>query len=203
MVYKTDTFYFETFKNVFDFEKVIGERPTTEGWENHSETNSKSFTGTESWEEAENLMKYGYEVAEKKLKMDCSKFNTPRARVKTVASVAGFAPIVPNAIMGVPKTMFMNKRVLQKARTVRIILDNTECCGVSSESLLESGSVMLNIVALFERAGVRCNVDLIPFIAKRVPYNKRLKDKLKLMQQLQKCNELRMLNPLHMDKLIQ
>lgn len=132
-----------------------------------SEKSSKSFTGTNSFSEAKNLFQYGYTDVLDKIKAGTTKTNPTqiqnRRRVST--GVVGYAPHVPNAIMGLPNSMIQTNSQPQKIKAISIVYDITENCGTKAQEFIDSGIAVLNVVNNLELQGVRVSLKIMFFCA--------------------------------------
>ena len=81
---------------------------------NESVTNSFSFTGTESFEVAQNLLKYGDKENADKIAATIRKIKAQgkgnETRNKLYNSPCGFMPIVPKVLAGDPQNMLAIKK---------------------------------------------------------------------------------------------
>ena len=107
---------YEEFSDIYAFEKALNVREVNSLFKNNqsSITGSMDFTGTKDWNEAQSLLNNGWAPEVEKIKNELKKFSiqVERDRNKIIKSIAGFAPCVPNAIRGVPKSMLAVKTVM-------------------------------------------------------------------------------------------
>jgi hypothetical protein len=160
---------FIQYDSVVEFQKEIKKNPATEGFyptagSEFVDNREEPWSGVGTFEEADNLLQFGCKDIEKKLAKAIIQGDKCKPK-KIELSVQGFAPCVPNALKGVPKTMYTIKRIPEKVRTRKIYLANTSGSCVSSEDLLKSGTVMLNVCNELERNGVRTEIYVIPKIS--------------------------------------
>lgn len=125
--------------------------------------NGKSFTGTESYDEADRLLRCGdaescelLKTSLKKIRMKGS--GTTRSR-ELCASVTGFAPIVPNAIQGLPLSM-MNTRVKERVnqKIVTVVYNACVSGAWDIEEIADAGAQVLDFVRQVEAGGARVNL---------------------------------------------
>ena len=88
---------------------------------------------------------------------------------KIIKNIAGYAPCVPNAIRGVPKSMYAIKKVdsKKKNKTVHLVINNTNTHQVSNEDLLKTGMVFLKLAILLEKNDIRTRIDIVPKMSKK------------------------------------
>lgn len=125
--------------------------------ENSSTSNGYDFTKTKNYEEAENLLTYGYtEVLEDvkkgikaQEKLNPKYFNNAN-RFYYENQVAGCIPNVPNAIRNLPQSMILPNKKTQKTKSMHIIYAMGGHCGNSSEEWLKAGTTLLTVIKILE-----------------------------------------------------
>lgn len=123
-------------------------------------TGDSDFTGTQSYEEATELITKGWEEVLPKIK---EKFDTAVKhnqngsidKRRTCNHVVGYAPNVPNAILGLPQSMIYQHKEPQKCKVVSIVYAPDANCGTSAETFIKAGIVVLNIINRLELNGIR------------------------------------------------
>ncbi len=161
---KKGKFRIEDFDGVARFIDVLN-RPVNNVFRSEtlsSNTSDASFTGTKSYKESEDIMSRGYEDGLKDLKAKRGQFQAASNDVKSVprTSVVGYAPNVPNAIMGRPDTMISAERVKMKSKIVRIMYDCGADCGISTDRFVKAGRNIMDLVMMLELQGYRVQLDL-------------------------------------------
>lgn len=138
------------------FKKYYGDKRIS-----HQESaSSTKFCGTASFEEASDLMISGYQEGLKKLKETKTKL-TERAtqqRPQIKLDVVGFAPCVPNAIIGLPKSMIKREKIAQKTPIINIFYNVSVNGNIDKDVLFEGGKNLLATVKTLEAQGVRVNL---------------------------------------------
>lgn len=161
----------EHFNSISEMLSVICSRPNNEvmkGKES-SRNGSFAFTGTHCWDEAMNLYQYGYTEVLEEVKKGTAAITGTRAPVqrnKIVNDVIGYAPHVPNAILGLPNSMIGMKKVPQKVKTVSIIYQSTANCDEDALTFVKAGSAILSAINMLELSGIRVSLKLCYFYAK-------------------------------------
>ena len=154
------------FNSVSEFESYLTTgttQPNFIGAES-SQNGSAEFCSTENYEAANNLLKYGDLESLKKLgnagfnAAALKKINQTRPKNQTFASVAGFAPHVPNFVAGVPASMIQQKKVNQKTKVLDVIYYCSFSGSVSASKIATVGAEVLKAVATLEAAGTRVNL---------------------------------------------
>lgn len=166
-VVKNDIVSAEVFGSVLEFVNTINKRTPNkaflEAGVKASETGSVDFTGTNNFEEAQKLMKCGYKEGAQDLLLCKSGVNviSPEQKKQTFQDVTGFAPIVPNAIIGLPNSM-LNKRMQQKqAKVINILLDIDICGGTDKNVILLGGKNIYSLIKSIEATGTKVNLSVI------------------------------------------
>ena len=157
---------FEKFDSIETFMKVIETRPKNKIMKNAnaSVTGTYDFTGTHTFEEAEDLLKNGYDKPLEKMKSEVAKdlkIQQSRPRRTPRNAVVGFVPNVPNYLLGIPEQMITIQQTPQKTKTINILYFIGNNCGTSANELEESGIKILNIINRLELSGIRVNLDVV------------------------------------------
>lgn len=125
---------------------------------------SKKFTGTESFEEAVNLFKNGWDDMAQKLtkKLKVTQNQTMCSEVqKTVYDIVGFQCSVPRYLQGIPTNM-VNKRLTPiKQKVVTLNKDFSYNCSISTEDIIEASIQTMQVVKKIEAQGIRVNLNII------------------------------------------
>lgn len=166
-VIKNDIVSAEFFRSVLEFVNTINKRTPNkvflEAGVKASVTGSVDFTGTNNFEEAQKLMKCGYKEGVQDLLLCKSDVNviSPERKKQTFQDVTGFAPIVPNAIIGLPNSM-LNKRMQQKqAKVINILLDIDICGGTDKNVILLGGKNIYSLIKSVEITGTKVNLSVM------------------------------------------
>ena len=135
-------------------------------------TDSKDWNGTETYKEAKELFISGLPDVCERMKKITAKTNITfqqndyGARIKKRNYYYGYAPNVPNAILGLPKSMKQNVRVPQKVKTVELFYNASMNAGTSGKELSQAGECVLTLVNVLEKNGVRVKLNQLLFTAK-------------------------------------
>ncbi len=160
----------EHFNSINEMLKIIEARSNNDVMsEKHSsETGDKSFTGTENYSEAKELFRNGYTEILPQIKAGVAnnlKQSEIRERRRIQTGVIGYAPHVPNAILGLPNSMILTKSQPQKVKAVSIVVGITENCGTNAEEFIKSGIAALSVVNTLELRGYRVNLKVAFYCA--------------------------------------
>lgn len=152
----------EKFDSIEVFTKTImGRKPNKvfAGITLSSDERGESFSGTGSLVEALNVMKNGYVDPLDKIKKSMNsvqvKSNTPVAKVRPTVGVVGFAPCVPNAIMGLPNSMIAVERVPMKSKVLTIMYSIGVNWKVPQREIIDAGTAVLKMINDLELKGYR------------------------------------------------
>lgn len=144
------------------FEELLRFNRTRQHLHNEDTINSREFDedwmGVKSYSEAENLLRYGWDkhVPELKKYIDKTKINgTTVKRMRTEQNVTGFAPIVSNAILGLPNSMLNTVIKPIKTKVISIMYDITTPCGFSPKTILQIGLKLMRTIIVLESKGYR------------------------------------------------
>lgn len=159
----------EHFKSISEMMDVLDKRPNSEIMRNEhssSRKGDKGWYGTESYEEASQLMRTGYTEILPKIKEGLntsakaiSKFFSPTDLRRPKNLPVGFIPNVPNAILNLPDSMIDVKLTPQKRKTLDIIYIMAGHCGCEIEMWIKAGIALLTTIKIIERRGISVKID--------------------------------------------
>ncbi len=160
---------FESFSNIEYFLNTIDSRVENSVYHGtgicDSKSGSKSFTGTDSWEESLDLMRTGYVEGMEKLKNDLLNSVNPRttSTCKNISTVdiVGFAPLVANAIIGMPKSMINSKKINTPSKVISIFYNPIDNGGVDSGRFVTAGAHLLSLIIQLEKGGYRVSLSIV------------------------------------------
>lgn len=153
----------ETFESIDQMLRVFNTREPNQSFKGRHmtsmDTGDADWLGTETYEDAVDLIRHGWEDPLPQLK-DAAKAagintNTSTNKLRPRNSVVGYAPHIPNAIMGLPESMIATERVPTKVKAVTIVYSSDCNASVSTEKFLKAGVVALKIVNDLELKGYR------------------------------------------------
>ena len=166
---------FEQFDNLTKFSKAL-ERSTNAVFRGEylssKRERSGGWAGTRTYEEAMDLFNNGWDEKVAEIKKGLVQFekanekNVSYQKSRPATSVVGFAPHVPNAILGLPNSMIMTESTPMKAKAVRIIYNMSMNANTDAEDILQAGLCVLKIAYSMEMKGYRVRIDVSPFTAK-------------------------------------
>lgn len=159
------------FKTISEFEKYITTQPVNSAFQGRKSRNNlistkwgSSFSGTESFEEAVDLLHNGWQDKSqelvKKLKV-VERDMAPVMKQQRVIGVAGYQPIVPLFLMGVPAAMASTKMQPVKRKVVTVVKSIGYPASTSTSQWTEQSVKALSVVKKLESNGYRVNVDVI------------------------------------------
>lgn len=131
------------------------------GYKDYSTYNGyyMSFHGVESYDEALDLLKNGYQDSVDKLKQSMKlSVSGNGKRIAFKNDVAGFAPVVPLALKGVPQSMISTTIKPIKCKVVDVYYDMTCPSRTSSDTIIKNGQAVLSAISELEAQGYRFNL---------------------------------------------
>ena len=159
--------YVREFSSLNDFETYITNTPLNDTfrWTKlASVSGSEDFTGTQSYEQAVEMFKNGWqskaEELTKKLKVIQNQVIDAQVQ-KVIFDVVGFQASVPRYLQGIPTNMVNKKLVPIKQKIVTINKDISYNCGITTEQIVEASIQTLQLVKRIEAQGIRVNLNLI------------------------------------------
>lgn len=127
------------------------------GKKSSSETGDERFTKTKNYAEAVDLFKNGYAEPLAQIKKGVEVNSKGLIHQKTAVrnDIVGYAPCVPAAIMGIPKSMINKDNAVKKSKIISIIHDATSNCNTSTSTFIRAGIATLSIINSLEASGYR------------------------------------------------
>lgn len=122
-------------------------------------TDNWNWRGVESYENAMDLLRHGYQPTVDKLKdqMKISRQGNGK-RISFVNNIVGANPVVPLAMMGVPNCMIDMQMRPIKCKVIDVYYDMTMSCGTKPEEIIANGQKLLGVILELERSGYRFNL---------------------------------------------
>lgn len=154
---------YKSFASLKEFEHYLTVSKKLVGMPNESKDGDYTFTNTESYDKANNLMLYGdYNLREKiekqgvaKLKANLNKYVVRR---QVFTSVQGFAPNVPNYIAGVPNSMINVRQKHVKQNVVTVFYNCAVAYYVTADQITEAVTKLCCALIRLEAQGIRVNL---------------------------------------------
>ena len=160
------------FESLQEFYEYITNTPTNAAFAKREAFNNLSshsyrrseWYGTESFEEASNMMRDGWTIGAQNLTQKLKLAETNKEvqnTYKHVLSICGYQAIVPLYLNGVPNNM-INKKIVPVKKKVITINKALSCsCAVSSETMMEESVKAFQIIKKIEATGIRVNLNLL------------------------------------------
>lgn len=148
--------YMEEYNSISEFVQTINSRTQNpEIKSKQSETGKFSFTGTNDYNEAENLLLHGWTEESEKLNQ-LLKLKLANAKsVKNTYNVAGFQCSVPRYLQGIPTSMIDHKITTKKQKVITITKNIAYSSIVSKETIEKESTKVLQLVNSLENQGCR------------------------------------------------
>ena len=185
-----------TFNSISEVLNFIDKHEVTEGYKANmaSVEGVYSFTKTNDFNEAMNLLKHGWESGAQKLNTQLKTIKTVDGyKTKQFYGVAGYQCSVPRYLQGIPTNMVNSKRVVTKNKVVNITKDICYNAGWDADKMIEQGVKFVELVNKIESTGTRCNV-FVMLGAQR--YNNKVCFKIKIKDSSQRMNIKQLAFPL-------
>ena len=153
--------FLEKFESISDFQRAINTREVNEFYKDilSSEKATKTFTGTESYEEAQNLLLHGDKSIAAKL-VECNGKRMNETKKSTIYnSPVGFVPNIPNYLSGRPDNMFAVKTQTYKScKVLNVCVNSAVAYSVETKDIIAFNQKLLNVVYTLEKRGYRLNL---------------------------------------------
>lgn len=164
--YEGQPMYHEHFNNYKEFYDTIMKRQPTarKTIKEVFDGNSTSWMGVNSIQEAHDLLMGGWSKPLEGIKVQMEKNLREIERQpmkKTYADVVGYVPIVPNVLMGLPKSMVNIRQEKVGSKILRFFIMIDRGCGNDTETIVRKMSKVLAQIAALERTGkYRCRIEV-------------------------------------------
>jgi hypothetical protein len=189
---------FKRYESLKAFNEYLNAGTTQPAFSECSRTNGERFTGTASYEEAEQKMMEGDSNLQKKIE----EAGVAKTRIKvqkqvrrrqTYSSVVGAVPNVPAYISGAPNSMIAQRLIKTKKKVLTIGYSMTAHGGVNKDDIIKASAKVVSSILNIEATGVRVNLYTL-FCAKKNSHAIGLS--LKVKDASRKIDTLRMSYPL-------
>ena len=159
---------FNKFDSLESFSRWLQVTPQTEKGKELSRSTVISpkrtkFTGTKSFEVADNLLKFGDKENADKINAAIRKIKAQgkgnETRNKLYNSPCGFMPIVPKVLAGDPQNMLaIRKQTYNSTKVLNVVYNVSIECGITVEEIIETAAKVANVIASLEKNGYRINL---------------------------------------------
>lgn len=189
---------FKRYESLKAFNDYLNAGTTQPDFNEWSAMNSEYFTGTASYEDAEQKMMRGDSDLQKKIEeagvaQTRIKVQKHVQRRQTYSSVVGAIPNVPAYISGAPNSMIAQRMIKTKKKVLNIGYSMTAHGGVGKDNIIKASAKIVSAILNIESAGVRVNLFTL-FCAKKKSHTIGLS--LKVKDASKKIDTLRMSYPM-------
>lgn len=189
---------FKRYESLKTFNEYLNNGKTQPAFSEHSRTNGERFTGTTSYEEAEQKMMRGDSDLQKKIEdagVSQSRINVQKQvqRRQSYSSVVGAIPNVPAYISGAPNSMIAQRMIKTKKKVLNIGYSMTVLADVDKNDIIKASAKVVSAILNIEASGVRVNLYTL-FCAKKQSHTIGLS--LKVKDASRKIDTLRMSYPM-------
>ena len=155
----------DTFDNISELDKFLKDPKNYKpGRENSSQSGNQWFTGTDNYEQAEELLKYGdvetfkfIKEKQRELKIDKIIGNVIN-KPKTFNNIVGYQPNVPLYLNRVPTNMIDSKKIKTDFKIINIYLDVCASARVEADEIRNAGTIYATVLDMLEKSGYRTNL---------------------------------------------
>lgn len=121
------------------------------------------FSGTNTYEEAEELLLHGWEEGAKKIKDKLAevKVNNYKNKTKNVYSPVGYQCSVPRYLQGMPDSMINKTNIMQKNKVITINKSFAYSYKVKQEQIINESVKVLCLINKLESEGYRVKLNVI------------------------------------------
>nr|DAQ19288.1 MAG TPA: hypothetical protein [Caudoviricetes sp.] len=189
---------FKRYESLKTFNDYLNNGKTQPAFSEHSRTNGERFTGTTSYEEAEQKMMRGDSDLQKKIEdagVSQARINVQKQvqRRQSYSSVVGAIPNVPAYISGAPNSMIAQRTIKTKKKVLNIGYSMTVLADVDKNDIIKASAKVVSAILNIEASGVRVNLYTL-FCTKKQSHTIGLS--LKVKDASRKIDTLRMSYPM-------
>lgn len=159
-----------SFDSIHEFNKYICETPLNDTfrWTDlHSSKQSQErtiFTGTQSFDEAQSLLKNGWEDMSNKISQKLKADNVeikPSMAYRNTLGVQGFQPVVPLYLQGVPQNMASRRMVPVKQKIITLNKSISYSAFWTIDGIMEESIKAFKLIKRLEAQNYRCMLNLV------------------------------------------
>lgn len=168
---KTRTIIHEHFKSLNYLVDTMHERPLNKAFHDYERLASsrneigekEPWSGTETYDEATNLIKTGFRDPLEQMKKAIVKIGQTekKNRPKLKNDFVGFVPHVPNTVMGLPMTMLNKEKQISKNKMIHLLYSFGASSNVGPADLIKGGVNLISLVNSLEKQGYRVKIDVM------------------------------------------
>lgn len=156
-------FNVEEYDSSMELVKILERRDIRPCWKGHTgdlKDGDEKWVGVKSYKEALNLLFNGWtdnlNVVQNKLNR--VKTSGTGKRISFRNDVVGFAPVVPLAMMNVPKAMVNCYQKPIKSKVIKVFYNIAVSFSTSKDTILNNGIKVLEKIISLENSGYRCEL---------------------------------------------
>jgi len=158
----------EEFEDINSLLRVINSRDNNSVMreENSSRTGSRSFTGSDSYDESVRLIRTGYVDILKDVKEKLTEITRQNKqfdsgfRPMPRNNIVGYVPNVPNVIRNIPESMINTNIVPQKRKTLSVVYSIEGNCNETTDFFIKTGTILLAAINTIEKSGVQVKLSV-------------------------------------------
>lgn len=153
---------YETFASIEELLTTLKSRDNNEamsGLHHSDKERDTEWAGTESYHEAEKLLRFGdfglLNTLHENLKIKLHKVSEATVKKsQMIDEVFGSTPNVPNYLLGLPKDMYYRGLVSRKTRAVHILYSPTTSWHIEPIAFALAGAALLSVIDYLERNSI-------------------------------------------------
>ena len=123
-----------------------------------SEKMKKNWHGVDSYDEALDLLRNGYQPVVDKFREELKVQPKDGPRISFSNNIQGFAPVVPLALKCVPNSMVDMRMKTIKTKVLDVYYDMTSAAYTSPDEFIKAGKALLASIIELEKQGYRFNL---------------------------------------------
>lgn len=151
----------ENFNSIQEMLNILNERKNNNVMKDKFDSQGKDspgWYGTNSYEEAEELITKGYIEILDEIKAGIKFDASENSKIIPENNVFGYIPNVPNAMMNLPKSMIYAKRIPRKINTVDLVYCPVGAAFTMAQEFIDNGIKVLNVINSLEKNNIRVSL---------------------------------------------
>lgn len=157
-------YIFDCYNSISEMYNDLKDKKRRDGADDSSESGASYFTGTNSLNEAYELMLHGDKELYGRIKAGIRKIDINKILGNVIKKnsmfndIVGFQVNVPNYLTGIPTDMVNIRPTKKSQKILNIMVNTTVSAMIEPEEIEKAGGYYYVLIDLLEKSGYRCNV---------------------------------------------
>lgn len=167
------------FRSVAEFEAYLNGGTRSQAFldadQENSKTGSEDFTGTASYEAADELLKYGDRKSYEMIKQGGRSIEArgKARRTELFTAICGVTPNVPAYLAGSPAAMINTRKKTVRNKVLKIYYNCAVACDKKTKQVAKAAAAVLQTVCDVEATGTRVELNIMIHVTQNYKKDKR------------------------------